>query len=45
MLIRNPGEVLGTVLAPDEQAAQQAAAERFSPTAQQLAGRALREMR
>ena len=45
MLIRNRGEVLGTVEAPDERAAKQTAAERFSLTAQQLARLALREMR
>jgi len=43
MLIRNRGEILGT--ATDERAAQQAAAERFGLTAQQLARLALREIR
>jgi hypothetical protein len=45
MLIRNRGEVLGTVEAPDEPAAKQAAAERFGLSDQQLARLALREMR
>jgi hypothetical protein len=44
MLIRNRGEVLGPVEATDEQAAKQAAAERYGLTDQQLARLALREM-
>ena len=43
MLIRNRGQVLGTVEAPDEQAAKQNAVERFGPTEQQLTRLALRE--
>jgi hypothetical protein len=45
MLIRNRGEILGTVEAPGEQAAEQVAAERFGLIKEQLARLALREMR
>jgi hypothetical protein len=45
MLSRNRGEVLGTVEAPDEQAAKHVAAERFTLTEHQLTRLALREMR
>ena len=45
MLIRKSGQVLDTVEAPDEQAAELAAAECFGLTQQRLARLALREMR